>query len=424
MYSDLFEHLQGGRSSSRSGAASAATTVQEPEPLVQLKAGKMILEPSSSSPSTASSSFHCVPDTTRGEIRLVWKNGHLKFQWYDRKRKTVVDDHVISAVTATAPASSFQRVPLAAKIHAQDRIYVWTDCSISMNPPNYRMYWMQDQDDANEAEAIEKINQYLKDPQSAAPPSITTDNVTAGTATHAGTLFANAASSTATTATAGSTAAAAAAASSSSDNHQVDALSSILENLGMPQGDSSAASASSENATAPGAAAAGQRQLTLADLNLAMAELNNHHPNSSATTTASSSRGPPLHEIVTHEAIDRILQDPDVRQRLMEFLPEEQRGDEAALAENLKSPQIQSTLRTLTQTLLPDDALDLSGYASLIANFQLDPQDGQDILMRQGDPIAAFLECVVKSAEREQQQQPSTKGEDKEKETKEKQDEE
>jgi hypothetical protein len=420
MYSDLFEHLQGGRSGSRSGGGtSSASTVQEPEPLVQLKAGKMILESSSSS----SSAFHCVPDTTRGEIRLVWKNGHLKFQWYDRKRKTVVDDHTISAVTATASASSFQRVPLTAKIHAQDRIYVWTDCSISMNPPNYRMYWMQDQDETNEAEAIEKINQYLKDPKSAAPTTANDNNATAAaaTASNAATVFANA------NAAASTTAATTGTASAASDNHQVDALSSILENLGMPQGDSSAASAaSSENATATTATGQQQqRQLTLADLNLAMAELN-HLPNSTSTSTASASRGPPLHEIVTHEAIDRILQDPQVRQRLMEFLPEEQRGDETALAENLKSPQIQSTLRTLTQTLLPDDTLDMSGYASLIANFQLDPQDGQEILMRQGDPIAAFLECIVKSAEREQQQQQAltTKDEEKEKELEEKHEEE
>jgi UCH-binding domain len=93
------------------------------------------------------------------------------------------------------------------------------------------------------------------------------------------------------------------------------------------------------------------------------------------------------------------LQDEGARQRLVQLLPEGQQSEEF-LRENLQSAQMQSTLRALTHALLPDDHGDLSGYASVVANFQLDAAAGQDALA-QGNPIQAFLDCIVASVENE-----------------------
>jgi hypothetical protein len=48
----------------------------------------------------------------------------------------------------------------------------------------------------------------------------------------------------------------------------------------------------------------------------------------------------------------------------------------------------------------------LEGYYSVIANFQLNPQDGEAGL-RSGNPIQAFLECIIKSVEKEEKQEES-----------------
>ena len=80
--------------------------------------------------------------------------------------------------------------------------------------------------------------------------------------------------------------------------------------------------------------------------------------------------------------------------------------------ENLSSPQVQQCLKSLQAALLDDEA----GVNSILANFQLRPEDGA-IAMAAGNPIQAFLDCVLKSAQREtaeqeQQQQDGDGDED------------
>jgi hypothetical protein len=116
--------------------------------------------------------------------------------------------------------------------------------------------------------------------------------------------------------------------------------------------------------------------------------------------------------VVTPVAISSLLEDEEVKKRLLELLPEEQQTMEY-LEENLRSPQIQQTLRALSQALMPDDEGSLDGYNSVIANFQLDPQDGQTALAA-GNPIQAFLDCVLAAVKKEKEQ-----AEEKEEETKE-----
>lgn len=265
---------------------------------------------------------------------------------------------------------TFQRIPLEGQ--PEQRVYVYsssaataaTSATATTDSPTavvHRMYWMQSQSDEGEDEAVAKVNQYLVSPQDAAPES-----------------------------------------------PQVDALSNILEHLGMPQQQSSStfgggapAPATTVNTTTTttttnASSASMGGTLTLADLQGAMAGLGG------AATTATTTTEPiPLHQVVTPAAIQSL--DEAAKARLLELLPEEQRTMEH-LQDNLMSPQIQQTLRALSQAMLPDEQGQLDGYHSVIANFQLDPRDGEAALTS-GNPIQAFLDCVLASVEKEESEE-------------------
>lgn len=277
----------------------------------------------------------------------------------DRTTKECLETFPIESSTN----GTFQRVPL--ETQPDQRVYVYSSSSASTatattSPTavvHHRMYWMQSQSDEGEDEAVAKVNQYLVSPQDAAPES-----------------------------------------------PQVDALSNILEHLGMPQQQSSStttpfggvsASGTSTNTTnntnATGASLGGT--LTLADLQGAMAGLG-----AVAAAAPTTTEPIPLHQVVTPAAIQSL--DDAAKARLLELLPEEQRTLEH-LHDNLMSPQIQQTLRALSQAILPDEQGQLDGYHSVIANFQLDPRDGEAALTS-GNPIQAFLDCILASVEKEE----------------------
>ena len=408
MYSDLFDQLGrgvvGGGAGGRSGTA--AEPPEEP-PLLSCKAGKMLLISSSSSEQQQQQRYSCTADPARGEIRLVWKDdddddtagvlnninnnnnsaapgGQLEWQWYDRRLKKVQDRFPVRN-NGGSVRSTFARVPLADKLHANDRVYVWScyptsnDNDNNDTPPavEHRMYWMQDAEMGDEEQLVQTINEYLQDPSKAAPEGFTAGRAGSNNNNNA----------------------------ASSSSHQVDALSSILENLGMPQtgeggSDATGSTASNgANSNINSMQAVGGGGLTLADLQGAMAGIAAASSNSSNYNNNVGGPGPPLNDVLTAQAIDSLLANDEVVQRLLPLLPEPQQSAEH-LRDNLLSPQMRNTVSALQQALLPDDAGDLSGYASVIANFQLDPMDGQDQLA-QGNPLAAFLECVIASVERE-----------------------
>jgi hypothetical protein len=339
MYTDLFDQLGGaGRASA---GASTATRPQVP-PLVSFKAGKIDLEWSA-----ATQRFQCQPQPQRGDVQLHWNRETqlLEWQWYDRRDKIVVDSFPV-----TTSSSTFERVMLDddAK-HRDDRVYVWTH-----DAGAYRMYWMQSQDDSQDDEIVAKINQYLTDPASANPEPN-------------------------------------AAATSAVETQQVDALSSILQNLGMPPA-SAASSPPQAQQQQP------SQQLTLADLQGAMAQV-------AATTTSSSStsrtREASLAQIITPAAIATLLEDESVCNRLIPLLPPEQQSREH-LQENLSSPQVQQTLRSLTAAIVPDDTGSLDGLASVLANFQL---PSANLTVAQQQPIQAFLQAVLESVQEENKEE-------------------
>jgi hypothetical protein len=190
-------------------------------------------------------------------------------------------------------------------------------------------------------------------------------------------------------------------------------LSSILENLGVPLQPNSTTTTSSATmditgvggrnsvtvTTNPTSTSGGV--LTLSDLQGAMASLATHSPLASAATA------PPLQEIVAADLVEAsgILNDPAVRQRLIDLLPEHQRTEED-LRQNLRSPQVQQALQSLSAAISPNSnnstAHDLTAFHDVIVNFSMNPDDGA-IALANGDPIQAFLDCLLASVQREQQ---------------------
>jgi len=265
-------------------------------------------------------------------------------------------------------------VPKSQDADSNDRVYYWKLDS------EWRMIWLQDKEE--DPELIDKVNKLLKEPTkpSTDDPAEASDNAASSGSDP---VSARSPSSVSTT------------------TRQVDALSNILENLGMPQGgDQSTTNASS--AAAPAPAAGGGGTLTLADLQSAMGGVQTQQENSNPSG---------LHELVTPGAISNLLANEDVRNRLMQELPEEQRSAEF-LESCLRSPQVQQTLRSLTSALLPDDNGSLDGYHSVLANFQLDASDGQKALSEGKTPIQAFLDCVLASVEEEKSEEGKEKTDD------------
>jgi len=163
---------------------------------------------------------------------------------------------------------------------------------------------------------------------------------------------------------------------------------------GVPSGETDAGRSDTAGlASSSAAPAAGG--LTLSDLQGAMAGLATASP-PGATTAASA--GPPLSELASADIIDEsgILDDKDVVERLTKLLPEGQQT-EAMLRENIRSPQVAQSLQRLTAALA-DDA---GSFNSIIANFQLDPADGMSA-MSAGNPIEAFLNCLLKDVEKKE----------------------
>jgi hypothetical protein len=361
MYSDLFDALGGGGNSSSSNARNSNNNNNMDEankPLLSFKAGKMDLA------LQENGKFMATPDTRRCQVNLKYNDdSQLVWEWFDRREKKVIDTIRITDRVALERAE----VPKSQDADNNDRVYYWKLDS------EWRMIWLQDKEE--DPELIGKVNDILKE--------ITkpTDAGVAGTGS-ASVAAATAAGAPVSARSPGN----ASTSSASTTTRQVDALSNILENLGIPQGEQAGSAGAPTEAGSSGGGT-----LTLADLQSAMGGVQQQQvaPNP-----------PGLNEIVTPDAIADLLSNEDVRKRLMEQLPEEQRSPEF-LEENLRSPQIQQTLRSLTAALFPDDNGSMDGYHSVLANFQLDAAAGNAALAQGQSPIQAFLDCVLASIEKE-----------------------
>lgn len=295
MYSDLFDALGGNPNASSSGSArSNGNSSEEVKPLLSFKAGKVELA------LQENGKFLATPDTRRCQVNLKYNDdSQLVWEWYDRREKKVMD-----TIRITDPVNLERAdVPKSQDADCNDRVYYWKLDS------EWRMIWLQDKEE--DPELIDKVNKILKE---TTKPSTSDSAEGGGDAATRGNdpVSARSPSSVSTT------------------TRQVDALSNILENLGMPQGgDQNSSSAAS--AAAPAAAAGAGGTLTLADLQSAMGGVQTQQENITP---------PGLHEVVTPGAISSLLANEEVRNRLMQELPEEQRSAEF-LESCLRSPQVQ-----------------------------------------------------------------------------------
>jgi hypothetical protein len=353
MYSDLFDALGGGPGANTSSSTSSR---EESTPLLSFKAGKVGLA------LQENGNYWATPDTRRGQVNLKYNDeDQLTWEWYDRREKKVVDTLILSEPVELKRAE----VPKSQDAESNDRVYFW------MLDNQFKMIWLQDKEE--DKELIGKVNDILK--KTKKPEEASTES----NATSSGPVSARSPGNASTS-------------SASTTTKQVDALSNILENLGMPQGETHNPTSDAPAAPATEAAQAGGT-LTLADLRGVMAGLQ----------TQQEAGRVGLQEVVTPEAIQDLLANEDVRNRLMQELPEAQRSPEH-LMENLRSPQVQQTLRSLTAAILPDDNGSMEGYHSVLANFQLDAADGQQALTQSNNPIQAFLDCVLASVKEEKEE--------------------
>ena len=389
--------------------------------------------------------------------------GYVKLEWKDRRTKTTVntipiiatttnDNTAATTTTASSSAATFERVPTGRE---GDRVYL-LQCDGnggSAGADSRHFFWMQDKETELDESNCASVNLYLSDFTEASLAAIAANGGSPTTATAAegggGTAARSAIDAmdnaellrimqgalgnngdindlggARTTTVPGS------ASIPTANAGQVDALGNILENLGVPTSSSSmrrsggtpsgernvritapgdATTATSSSATAAGGSSGGGGGgLTLADLQGAMAGLATASPPPSLAAAAMaggsgggvSMGGPPLSELASMDIIDEsgILNDPSIVERLVSLLPENQRS-EAMLRENIRSPQVAQCLRRLTSALADED--DAGSFNSIIANFQLNPEDGA-LAMASGNPIEAFLNCLLRDVERKE----------------------
>jgi len=406
------------------------------------------------------------PDPRRGTLSLVWtpnpssggnsssnNGGTLKLEWKDRRTRTVVDTLNIFP----EDDCTYSRVDTGRE---SDRVYLLQYGNAS---DRRFFYWLQEKEDKDDEDNCVKMNVLMSDAEECAKAAGEEGGASSGGGGSGGNASGSGGDAapagdgarsgaggmdvsnlgggaldnqalmqimqglgTGSSGSGGGAGAAAAGGSSGAGSAtpstgQVDALSSILENLGMPQnqqggsGDNAAATvatpgnaatsastpAAPSRSGAEGAAAtpASSGGLTLADLQGAMAGLSTATPAASMGVAAA---GPPLSELATSESIAEsgILDDEEVKAKLIALLPEGQKN-EAMLRETLRSPQVVQCLKSLTAALVSDDG-SLDGLNSVLANFDLKAEDGAASIAR-GNTIQAFLDCVLKSVEREKE---------------------
>ena len=370
------------------------------------------------------------PDPRRGLLSLTWTSasnnnsnnnsgnsgggGILKLEWKDRRTRTVVDTLTIFP----QDDCTYSRVDTGKE---EDRVYLLQ----FGNSDRRFFYWMQDKfEEGKDEDNCVKVNMYMADATEAAKAAgeevlPTEDSTTEDATTTAEIAVATPAANNTTTTTTGGDLNMSGLGGGGLDNAalmqvmqglgstdsnntntntttpsqppqgQVDALSNILENLGMPQPGNATTPAPPTNASNSNVPTGGGT-LTLADLQGAMAGLATTSP-----TTVSVADGPPLSEVASSESVmeSGILNDEAVKAKLIQLLPEEQRSEQY-LEENLRSPQVSQCLKQLTATLSEDH----DSLSSVLANFQLPPPPTGQIIT---NPIQAFLDSVLKSVEDE-----------------------
>mmetsp|Transcript_10796 Transcript_10796/g.13661 ORF Transcript_10796/g.13661 Transcript_10796/m.13661 type:complete len:462 (+) Transcript_10796:100-1485(+) len=439
------------------GGAGAVPSRREAEPktLISFKAGKMNAE------RQEDGRYMVTADPRRGTIEVNWtqsssssaSSGELKIEWRDRRTRAIVD----SLTIFPEDDCTYSKVDTG---NDKDRVYLLQYGNVS---ERRFFFWMQDKEEGNlDEENCVKINMYMADSAEAAAAANGEESPSAASASGSKSKKASGKEGD-TAAGSGSGSGSnndssrmdisglggggldnaalmqimqglndtgagdgngndnASGNTSSAQGGQVDTLSNILENLGMPQQSSNTGTSTNTNenanttstSTAPAVTSsdtpAATGGLTLSDLQGAMAGLATTSPTSqipAGIPAAHAQSGPPLSEIATPDAISSsgILENDEIKTKLIALLPEGQRSEEK-LMENLRSPQVKQCLKSLSAALEEEEG---SSFNSILANFQLRPEDGA-MALAAGNPIQAFLDCVLRDVEREKEQKENSK---------------
>jgi len=306
-------------------------------------------------------------DPKRGEISLTYhsstSNPSMKFEWKDRRNRTTVDDLTFLPSDVTSDNNvSFTQVSTGRE---DDRVYLLA----YKNTDTRYFYYMQEKEKDEDIENAVLVNQYISDFKSVA--------TAAGDEEYLSTLQSG---------------------DNATTTQQIDALSSILENLNTTTNNANTTTAtpvgtaSSNTATTTPTAATGQ--LTLADLQGAMAGLVTSTPPPTSSTAN-------LPDVLSSQIIDEsgILSNPSVQEKLLSLLPPNTSpsNNESYLREHLLSPQCLECMKTLQNALMggPNNLQDI------LLNFQLDSSALSSGNIAGKNPVEIFLEALVKSVDKE-----------------------
>jgi len=165
------------------------------------------------------------------------------------------------------------------------------------------------------------------------------------------------------------------------------------------QGDNADTAGTPAAATTPAPAGDGISQF---DIDSFMADAMNMVGGGSGAAGAASpapaqSQPVPLSLLVDSGTVDELMGDDVTVQLLLPHLPEGHRSP-SDLRSTLLSPQFQQALGSLT------GALQTENFNTVFANFNLDPADGQEAVVR-GDGVGAFVAALQAAAERKRAQQ-------------------
>ena len=273
-----------------------------PEPIVAIKAGKCKVEPHRDEAKRAAGKLWITPQKDRGEVIVVKKDDVNHFQWRSREMPCAVDPNIDTMVFPGD--AEFQRTSTG---RDEDRVYI---LQFKAQEDRRFFFWMQDADDSNDKELVEKLNKALNG-----------DGADLGASLRA--LRNNPAPAPAGQAPL-----------------SLDNIQDVFASLDMP-------------AAAPAPAGSVDSDALARSLAAAM---------------SSQQQRVSLGDVATGDAVDAsgVLNDSSVVQRLLEHLPESQRNVDE-LKTLIRAPQFRQALSQLTSALLTPE-----NYASILANFGLE----------------------------------------------------
>jgi len=303
------------------------------KPLVEFKAGKMNFAGKTVS-----------PDKRKGLVQLVQSaDGLIHFQWKDRNSGSVEDDLIIFPEDAT-----FKRL----KQCSSARVFL-----LEFKSDRKVFFWMQEAKEDKDDELATKVNQYINNPPTPEQQG-TSRGMPSGLDQNAFMqMFQPRPGAQSPT-------------SQVPSGIQINQLQNILSGIGLPL--STVASVARQDPQT--------------------------HPaqTPSSVQPGQQSRGTNLSQVMSPDMLMPLLNNPEIQQQLMQYLPEENRSPQELIA-LLRSPQYQQALEAF------NSALQSGQLTELLRQFGVGPSTG-------GSGVDQFLQALLQA---QPQQQSTTEKTDK-----------